>query len=176
MASPRMSSAIQRIATRWAGMLTTLAKEFAPIHTKEYIHSRTARRGDYAFTITVGVNLGQNPAQKNGSADAAAQEYGSGLRSDQDINIGYIDIYPKTRKYLAFHWDIADANPERFRFLPDGRVLLSHVMSPGIHPYKGLGYLRPAITELIAQANDDLKPDIVNAVVGDVVEMFKSAK
>ena len=38
------------------------------------------------------------------------------------------DIYPKRKKFLAFHWAAA---PENMPRLPDGRVLARHVHHPG---------------------------------------------
>lgn len=171
-----LTPALQRIATRWAQMLTTIAKEFAPNHIKEYIHSRTSQESEGKFSITVSVDLNANPVQKYGSADARAQELGSGLHTTQYGRMDYIPILPKQRKFLAFHWEVADADPSRFRFLPDGRVMLRSVKSPGIHPYKGLGYLKPAVEELRAQGKDDLDKEIRQAVTSDLRIAFKHAK
>lgn len=168
--------AIQRIATRWAGMLTIIAKEFAPRHIAEYIHSSTSPAGDGKVSITISVNLDANPLPKGGSADARAQEFGSGLNTTRYGKMGYITILPKKRKFLAFDWEVANMAPERFRFLPDGRVMLRSVQSPGIHPYKGLGYLKPAIDELRAKGKEDLDRDIRSAITGDLREAFKHAK
>lgn len=176
----RLPAAVKRIATRWAGMLTSIAKEFAPNHIAPYIKSRTGDLGEGIATITVSVDVRANPLPKYGTLDARAQEFGSGERASSINNPRAdhqkIPIYPKNRRFLAFHWEVADQNPERFKFLPDGRVLMSHVESPGIHPYKGVGYLRPAIEELRYKGKTDLDADIRNAITGDIREMFRHAE
>lgn len=171
-----LPSALQRIATRWAGMLTTIAKGYAPRHIAPYIHSSTSERGKEGYTIVLSVNLDENPEQRFGSSDARAQEYGSGIKTTKYGKMDYIPIFPKRGKFLAFNWEVANQSPEAFRFLPDGRVILRSVQSPGIPPYKGEGYLKPAVRDLRAKARADMDPDIRSAITGDLRVAFKHAK
>lgn len=178
MPSSRMTTALDRIATRWAGMLTTIAKEFAPNHIKPYISSSKKAEGDGTYSITVSVRMKDNPEHKYGSMDARAQEFGSGIRASLTraplAHLGLITIVPRDKSMLAFHWDKAD--PTKHNMLPDGRVAFTSVKSPGIFPYKGEGYLGPAISELKYKGKSDLDPDIRAAILGDLNEAFKHAK
>lgn len=161
----RIKSALQRRATAWAGMLTKLAKEFAPNHLKGAISSRTEERGEDTYAIILTAKKGE------GTMDAAAQEYGSGLRAENDPHI--IEIVPKNGPYLVFKWDKVDAS--QFRHTVDGKVMLTHVNHPGIFPYRGIGYLRPAINELRAKGRQELTEDVRMAILGDLSESFRHA-
>lgn len=166
----RITTALRRKATNWAGMLTHIAKEFAPAHLKGVISSRVEERGDDAYTIILSAKMVQGPPHV-GSMDAAAQEYGSGEHDQQHPHT--IPIYPKKGKYLVFKWDKVDFN--EFRHTSDGKVMLTHVEHPGIRPYKGLGYLQPAINELKAKGVKELSDDVRQAILGDLAESFRHA-
>ena len=165
-------SAVRRIATNWAGQLTQYAKGFAPIHLKPFISSRVEEKSEGSYAIRLNVRMVDNPEHKNASMDARAQEYGSGMRSESGGGKGFIPIRPKGHKFLAFKWEVADANPDKFNFLPDGRVLLPSVKSPGIFPYRGEGYLRPAIRLIQDKGKDLLTEELRQAITADIYESF----
>lgn len=161
----RLSNNLKRRAAAWAGQLTTLAKSLAPNHVQPAIHSHVEEKGDSQFIIRI-------TADRRIAPDARAQEFGSGLHARRGPKVKY-PILPKNGKMLAFKWEIADANPERFSFLPDGRVLLPGVMHPGIQAAnEGQGYIAPAMRELRKKAKAELSADIRAAIVGDLRESF----
>lgn len=162
----RIRTALNRRATNWAGMLTRLAKEFAPSHLREVISSRVEPRGDDQYTIILSAKI-----VKGVSEDAAAQEYGSGIHAENAPH--KILILPKKAKALVFKWDRVDYND--FPHTPDGKVVLRKVEHPGIYPYRGIGYLRPAIQELKAKGHAELSEEVRQAILGDLAESFKHA-
>lgn len=162
----RIRTALNRRATAWAGMLTRLAKEFAPNHLRGVISSKVEPRGDDRYSIFLTAKI-----VKGVSEDAAAQEYGSGLHDEQSPHL--IEIRPKRGPYLIFKWDKVDYH--EFNHTKDGRVKLPIVHHPGIHLYRGAGYLRPAINELKAKGRAELDVDIREAILGDLAESFKHA-
>lgn len=175
--SERLTNAIKRRAISWAGQITKLAKSFAPNHLKPYISSRVEQK-ETGFIIRTTVNRKANPIEKYGSADARAQEYGSGLRARRGTKRKY-PIKPKNKKILAFHWEIATVSemehgaPGKFMFAPDGRVLMHQVNHPGIQAANsGQGYIAPAIKALKAKGKQELKNDIRQAILGDLRQSF----
>ena len=141
--SRRLKGSLGALASSWARRMTVLAKGFAPNHLKDNIKSKSTEVKEGTWSITTTAT----------GADAHAQEHGSGLRTrDNRRRKAKYPIRPKTKKVLAFHWEVANANPERFKFAPDGRVILPIVMHPGIPPYKNRGYIRPAFDEIRKQA------------------------
>lgn len=146
-----------------------MAKALAPSHVRSAISSRTEQKGDGTFIIRI-------TADRKIAPDARAWEYGSGLHAKRGKKEKY-PILPKTKKFLAFDWEIANANPERFSFLPDGRVMLASVQHPGIEAAnEGEGYIRPAIHELKRRARAELTDDIRKAIVGDIRDAFGRKK
>lgn len=166
----RVTTTLRRRATAWAGMLTRIAKEFAPNHIKSHISSRVEERGKDAYTIFLTARKVAGPPHA-GSMDAAAQEYGSGEHSENSP--GKYVILPKNYPYLVFKWDKVDL--PLARHTRDGRVKLEKVNHPGIAPYRGSGYLRPAIQELRAKGTKELREDIRQAILGDIAESFRNA-
>ena len=174
----RLSNALRRRAISWAGQLTKLAKSFAPNHLRPFIRSRVEIKDDKTFIIRTTVNRNERPLEKYGSADARAQEYGSGLRARRGAKKKY-PIKPKNKKILAFYWEVATRSemeagkPGKFMFAPDGRVLMHQVNHPGIHAAnQGKGYIAPAIKELKQRAKNELKSDIRQAILGDLRQSF----
>lgn len=163
--SKRLKDRLKRQATAWAGQLTKLAKSFAPKHVEPAISSKVEAKdnGTYIIRIT---------ADRRKAPDARAQEFGSGLRARRGPKKKY-PIKPKEKKFLVFHWEVADADPENFSFLPDGRVMLSSVMHPGINAANGgKGYIGPAMRELRKRARQDLDEAVREAILGDLRESF----
>lgn len=156
---------LKRRAAAWAGNLTKLAKSYAPRHIQSAISSRVEEKQDGTFVIRITAN-------RKIASDARAQEYGSGIHSKRGAKVKY-PITPRKGKLLAFHWDVADANPERFSFLPDGRVILPSVQHPGIEAANsGKGYIAPAVRELRKKARQELDKDIRDAILGDLRRSF----
>lgn len=169
--SQRLLARLKRRAIAWAGQMTVLAKAFAPNHLRPYIHSKVEEK-EGGFIIRTTVNRMENPLPKGGSMDARAQEFGSGLKAKRGAKRKYL-ILPKNRKFLAFHWEVAEQNPEQFSFLPDGRVMLPKVNHPGIQAAnQGRGYLAPARAELKKRARAELKEDVRQAIMGDLRSSF----
>lgn len=175
--SERLTSALKRRATSWAGQLTKLSKALAPDHLKRYIVSRVEQK-ETGFIIRTTVNRNANPIEKYGSADARAQEYGSGLRARRGAKKKY-PIKPKNKKILAFYWEVATRSemeagrPGKFMFAPDGRVLMHQVNHPGIKAANnGQGYIAPAMRELRKRGKAELKNDIRQAILGDLRQSF----
>ena len=158
-----LSTTLLRQARSIAGQLTSLAKSKAPKHLQAGISSHVVEEGEGQIRITL----------ETKGADARAQEYGSGLQ-DRRHPAKY-PIVPKNGKYLAFNWEIANANPEKFRFLPDGRVILPSVMHPGIHAVNdGQGYVRPALKEFRRTLKEGSFPEeIKQAIVSDIRRSFR---
>lgn len=168
MANP-ITSALLRSMRTYAGQLTKLVKSLAPNHLKGNVKTEVIQNTEGSVRLTVSVK----------GADAHAQEYGSGLHTDgrKGAKAKY-PILPKNKKVLAFHWEIATANPDRFKFLPDGRVMLSRVMHPGIKKYKDRGYVNPAVRELrnrIRQKGSGVKQEVRQAIFGEIRKSFIGA-
>lgn len=161
----RLSDNLRRRTVAWAGQLTRLAREFAPAHIRPAISSRVESKdtGTYLIRIT---------ADRKMAPDARAWEYGSGIHARRGPKKKYI-IKPKTKKVLAFSWEVADQNPEAFRFTDDGRVMLPQVEHPGIQAAnEGKGYIAPAQIELRKRAKRELGEDIRQAIMGDLRVSF----
>jgi|GEM_PF-2250751 len=167
-----LGNALKRRATAWASQLTILAKFYAPEHLKAHIHSKVESKDEGTYIIRTTVDRSANSLEKYGTADARAQEYGSGLRARRGTKKKYT-IRPKNGKVLAFHWEVAEANPERFSFAKDGRVLLPSVQHPGIQAAnEGKGYIGPAQTEIRKRGKVELSVDVKNAILSDLRTSF----
>lgn len=161
----KLSNNLRRRVSAWAGQLTTLARAYAPDHVRPAISSRTEAKEDGTYIIRV-------TASRKIAPDARAQEYGSGLRARRGAKQKY-PILPRKGKYLAFHWEVANQNPDRFSFLDDGRVILPKVMHPGIKAANdGKGYIGPAMKDLRKRARRELDLDIRSAIMGDLRASF----
>jgi hypothetical protein len=163
--SKRLAANLKKRATAWAGQLTKLAKAFAPAHVEPAISSHVETKDDGTYIIRITAN-------RNVVPDARAQEFGSGLHARRGVKRKY-PILPKNGRVLAFNWEVANAQPERFVFAPDGRVLLPSVQHPGIEAANnGKGYIAPAMNELRKRARAELDKEVRDAIVGDLRESF----
>jgi hypothetical protein len=164
MTQSQLPKAIKNRARAWAGQLTSLARSFAPSHVRPAISSHVEEKNEGEVIIRV-------TADRRIAPDARAQEYGSGLHARRGSKHKY-PIRPKTKKFLAFNWEIANANPENFSFLPDGRVILPSVQHPGIQAANGgKGYIAPAVNEIRKRLRE-LKNDVGDAIRIDVRRSF----
>lgn len=167
----QVASALLRSARSYAGQLTSLVKSLAPKHLQSGIKTVVTEPQEGRIIISVSAK----------GKDAHAQEYGSGIHTDgrKGVKAKY-PIRPKPgNKYLAFNWEIANANPQNFQFLPDGRVILPSVMHPGIEKYQGRGYINPAIKELrnrIRQKNSGIRQEVRQAILGEIRKSFTEAR
>lgn len=162
----QVASALLRSARSYAGQLTSLIKSLAPVHLQSKVKTTVNEVAEGKIVLTVTVK----------GPDAHAQEYGSGLHAPR--NKTKYPIRPKKGKFLAFNWEVANANPERFSFLPDGRVILPSVQHPGIEKYQGRGYIRPAVKELrtkINQKGSGVRQEIRQAILGEIRKSFTGA-
>lgn len=163
--SDRLVNKLKFRARSWAGQLTSLARALAPNHVRPAISSKVESKDNGTFIIRI-------TSDRRIAPDARAQEFGSGLHARRGPKVKY-PIRPKDKKVLAFFWEVANANPERFTFSEDGRVLLPQVMHPGIEAAnEGIGYIGPAMKELRKRAKVELTKDIKDAIVGDLRESF----
>lgn len=112
---------------------------------------------------------------------ARAYEYGSGIhsrlskKSPKQLSAkGKILIRHRLKKVLAFHWEVADANPADFIFGKDGKVLLPSVKHPGVKAVNNeKGYLGPAVREVRKSIRKELSKDTRDAVLGTFRRTFK---
>lgn len=161
--STRMVGNLRRTVVAYAGQITKLAKSLAPVHLRDGISSHVEENTDGEYIIrTTAVG-----------ADARAWEYGSGIHARRGFKHKYT-IKPRMGKFLAFHWEVANANPERFSFLEDGRVLLTSVQHPGIvAANEGKGYIAPAQAEIRKRLKEQIGKDLRDAILGDLRESFR---
>ena len=142
-----------------------MARSLAPAHLRDNIRTSAVEEGDGVIRITTTVK----------APDARAQEYGSGLHAQKGVKAKY-PIRPKNKKFLAFNWEIATANPEKFNFLPDGRVILNSVQHPGIKAVnEGKGYIRPTYAEFRKKlkGNSELNNAVRRAIISDIRRSFR---
>lgn len=159
----KLSQVLKNKARYWAGEVTKLAKSFAPNHLKDKISSSIEERGEGTYLIRTTAK----------APDARAQEFGSGLHARRGPKAKY-PIYPKTKKVLAFFWEVATSNPDQFVMTPDGKVLLPKVMHPGIRPVNGgKGYIRPAQIEIRKRIRRELNKEVPNAIRAELRLGFK---
>lgn len=174
--SDRLQNSLKRLTASWAGQLTKLAKDLAPAHLRPYIHSKVEDKDGVSFVVRTYVNRNENPIDKYGSADARAQEYGSGLRARRGSKTKYT-IAPKNKPFLIFPWEVATQNPEHFVLTKDGNVVLPYVRHPGIKAAnEGKGYIGPAQAEVRMRAKAQLGKEIRDVILGDLRESFSRSK
>lgn len=128
-------------------------RQLAPSHLTPFITSDTVsleQRKDGGYGVAIRIL----PRKDALTADARAQEYGSGLhatrkgfRSPRQQGDGRILITPKSPKpYLVFYWE------KKGNF-----VKRKSVLHPGIRPYnQGRGYMR----EALAQSKDKITEEV----------------
>ena len=118
--------------------------------------------------------------------DARAYEYGSGIHSrraqtskHQQGSRGFIRIYPKLKKVLAFPWDkVNSQTPSGKKFIGiseiTGKALLRYVDHPGVRAAGGgKGYMAPAINEVRKQIRKEVPVEIRASVIGTLRKAFK---
>lgn len=155
---------LKRSVSVYAGHLTRMVKAYAPKHLQDDVKTIVKEVSPGVIRVTVQVN----------APDARAQEYGSGLHKDGRMGAkAKYPIRPKPgNKYLAFPWDV---HPTNATYLPDGRILLTKVMHPGIKKYKGRGYVRPAVKEWTKNIkNSDINKAVKEALLGDIRKSFQT--
>lgn len=166
-----LTNRLRARAKTWASNLTKIAnKNLGKFRSIITVSSKVDEQGDRISVLSIA----------RGAA-SRAYEYGSGIHArlskkspKQITSKGKILIKPKRGKALAFHWEVADANPEQFIFAPDGRVLLPSVKHPGVRAANnGKGYLAPAMNEVRKQIRREVPKDVRDSVVGTLRKSFK---
>lgn len=112
---------------------------------------------------------------------ARAYEYGSGIhsrlsrKSPKQLGVkGKIFIRHRLKKVLAFPWEVANANPDKFIIGRDGKVLLPSVKHPGVKAVnEGKGYLGPAIKEVRKQVRKEIPKDVRDALLATFRKGFR---
>lgn len=162
------TQAIENAAKGWSKLLKEEAQRRAPKHIAPHIVSTVGGSRASKYTIKLAVNR-VSTETTDGTDDAVAQEYGSGIHGSKHST--YI-IKAKRKKALAF----ITQNPTVIKYSKSqknrgrkveplaqspttkkavtkntmgGNIVLVRaprvVHHPGIKPYNGVGYLRPAI-------------------------------
>lgn len=161
-----LSAAIKRTASNYAGQITSMARALAPAHIRKGISTHVVEEEDGLIRITT----------TSTAIDARAQEYGSGEHSQRGPKVKYPIVPKPGNKLLAFYWDVATANPERFNMHPDGRVMFSKVMHPGIKAVNSeRGYIRPTYAEFRKKlkGNSTLNNEVRRAIISDIRRSFQ---
>lgn len=149
-----------------ANVLQTTVVDFAPVHLKGYIDVKVTELTT-RFVITVKVR-NENPQQKYGTSDAAAQEYGMGDKNVQGDSTFYGHIYPVNGTYLVF---MGTHDYE-------GQLIFTRAVTrhPGSPPFENRGYVGPAIREFAKTVLPSIDPDIHSAVGISIRKSFPGAK
>ena len=150
-------------------VIDTKAKAYAPNHLRETINSTQGQiaQGTYRITSTAS------------GKDARAQEYGSGLRATRGPKTKYV-IAPKTKRYLAFPWDVVHPFPEYqgkaviIRYWQPEGARDKTVKHPGIPPANsGKGYMRPAGRETVEYLKKQLVGQGKIAIKAEIIAGFR---
>jgi hypothetical protein len=169
------------------------AASLAPNHIKKHIGAVVTSRTD-GWSIKWIVNVHEDGQ----TADAAAQEYGSGLYGAEKKK--YIIAPKKPGGVLAFSWEVADhaalqgninrrmgdarragmtaADARRdgskfYGFGTGGKLLFNWVEHPGIRPYKGRGYLGEAMRLGQNEISDMVLKGAKDGLVKEIYQAFR---
>ena len=162
MARRNLEQMLKASATHWARQLTIYAKAKAPKHIAPHIStsSQMIGNGNVNLSLTVkkvDMRNAEGSISNYGTMDALAQEYG---------HPGAV-ITPRTKKYLAFQWDI---HPENAKYDKEGRILLQKVTKKPQPAFNnGVGYIRPALDEWKAEFYAS-SSKFKNAIGADIME------
>lgn len=164
-------------ARYWAGEITKRAKSYAPAHIRDAISS-------HVEDVSEGRIIIRTVADGRKHKDVRAWEYGSGIHAKKGAKKRY-PIRPKPgKKFLAFNWEVANANPESFTFVKDvggspsdNRVLLPQVMHPGIQAANnGQGYIGPVQREIRPKLKEAIKEATGDAIRTSLRKSFEKIK
>jgi hypothetical protein len=155
----------------WASNITKLAhKNLGKFRSIISVQSKVGERNGLIEIISTAKG-----------AASRAYEYGSGIhsrlakRSPKQLGVrGEILIKPKTKKMLAFNWEIANNFPGPWIFAPDGRVLFHSVTHPGVKAAnQGKGYLSPAMNDVRKQIRKEIPIETRKAAINTFRKSFK---
>jgi hypothetical protein len=193
-------SELKKSSKKWANAITQEAtKNLGKFSKLIKVKSRTVEQGDGKIGIeSTGTAQGTNKKGVKNPPIARAYEYGSGTRSRSKKRSphqgagGFITIKAKRKKFLAFYWEKAIADPRDSVFVsgkriykggvdtipPKARILLGSVQHPGVQAANnGKGYLAPAIAKIRrTMINKELPKDVRKAVFGTIRKGFRVAK
>jgi hypothetical protein len=175
---------LKKLATEWAKKTTRLANQFLGGKKKLIKVESKSKIAPGLVEITTTATPFAFDEDGRLKDVARAYEYGSGVHSRRSRKSpkqvspkGKIVIKPKGGKFLAFNWEVANANPEKFYFHEDGRVLLPQVKHPGVKSVNNeKGYLAPAATEVRKDMRRELPKEVRGAVLASVRKGFKKGR
>jgi len=131
----KLENGIMRGLILSGNLVAQAATQKAPRDTGRLKRSIT-RGNPFKISSTIyGIEVGTNVEY------ARAQEFGSGIHSEDSAYRNYIKIVPKKAKALAFAWPNA---PQGMKPGPGGLFYFKSVNHPGV---KAQPYLRPALRE-----------------------------
>lgn len=166
--SSRLSNAIAARLVPMAQILKNTIVDFAPRHLVPYIHVTTRQEGELSI-IRIDVNRGENPSQREGSLDARAQEFGSGLSAQ--IGDKHL-IRFAARNAPALIFDGTNGWVGKTIYMPVPRK----VNHPGIQAAnQGEGYIRPAVREFEGTIINALDPTIRSDIDFEIRTTFGHA-
>lgn len=163
----QVASRLLRSARSFAGQLTTIAKGYAPNHLKKGISSKAQEIEEGVIKITITAK----------GADAAAQEYGSGIHGKKHkkypiVGKPWLAFMPtngyKGNAYGAYDPNTRKGVGEKTYFITD------KVIHPGIEKYQGKGYIAPAVREWRKTLRKKLAPEMYAAITGELNKAFKT--
>jgi hypothetical protein len=136
----RTLEALKRETNEAGKSLVRKIQSHAPNHIKPHIIYRPRYSGKDKATITVFVKKKKvDSGGRNGTVDALAQEYGSGLHDQRGEH--FIPIPKRGKKLMSFYWEKAPEFMKTKKGKHAGKVVLTKVNHPGIMPYRGEGYM-----------------------------------
>ena len=151
---------MQALTEEWTGQLLDLVISLAPAHLRPYIQVRP-EEGDGKYIIHVIVDRSENKLPNYGSADARAQEYGSGIRARSAAQ-HMITIRPLQEN----GWLMFTAKDGRF-------VKTKMVQHPGIEAANsGQGYIKPAVDAIRKEGRAELQDAVRRAILSDIKRSF----
>lgn len=170
------------------------ASELAPSHIKNHIGAVVSSRTD-GWSIKWIVNIHEDGP----TADAAAQEYGSGIHGAEKKK--YVIVPKKPDGVLAFEWQKADraalqkninrrmGNARKagdgspglarrdgskfYGFGTGGKLLFNWVEHPGIKPYKGRGFLGEAMRLGKEEISEMVLKGFKDGLVKEIYSQFR---
>jgi hypothetical protein len=185
--------AIENAAKEWAKLAKEEAQRIAPKHIAPHITSSVSGKRSSGYRITLGVRP-VHTQTTDGTDDAWAQEYGSGvhagrgtypIRAVRKKALAFITNNPVVIKYSKSHRKVeplaqSPTTMAKAKSTLQGNIVLVRspqvVKHPGIAPYNGVGYLRPAAKTSMEVMRWAETPKIAKAIKIDIIDAFRKKK
>jgi hypothetical protein len=165
----RLAANLLQAAKVLAERTLGVAKDLAPAHIAPHIKASVSGSGE-TVVMALNVNPQDDPAEKYGTADARAQEFGSGLHA-QIGETGFIRIVAQNAEALVFEGTNEYEGQTIVMMKP------RPVYSPGIKAVNdGQGYMRLAIQQAQTYVEVGLDPVIRDEVDFTTRITFSHAK